>query len=205
MSGTKIKIPANSYIMSKAEILSRIQKSKPQLVALPEIPSFKSKDQDNIINFGLAVRVSGGRCYDLSETNGVEPFLALHFPGVKRIVSMVEEYMGNVVIDHNTTPSSLHHVDVAIIYAKLGVMENGAVWVREEDIGLRILPFIAEHLVVILDKDKIVENMHEAYRTLNVESTGFGVFIAGPSKTADIEQSLVIGAQGARSHAVLLK
>jgi L-lactate dehydrogenase complex protein LldG len=33
---------------------------------------------------------------------------------------------------------------------------------------------------------------------------GFGVFLAGPSKTADIEQSLVLGAHGARGLVVFL-
>ena len=40
----------------------------------------------------------------------------------------------------------------------------------------------------------IVHNMHEAYGSCSFDSAGFGVFISGPSKTADIEQSLVIGA-----------
>jgi L-lactate dehydrogenase complex protein LldG len=40
----------------------------------------------------------------------------------------------------------------------------------------------------------IVPTMHEAYRQINIAEEGWGAFIAGPSKTADIEQSLVIGA-----------
>jgi len=70
---------------------------------------------------------------------------------------------------------------------------------QEEDMGNRLLPFICQHLILILHQSMLVQNMHEAYNRINAITTGYGVFIAGPSKTADIEQSLVIGAHGARS------
>jgi L-lactate dehydrogenase complex protein LldG len=46
--------------------------------------------------------------------------------------------------------------------------------------------------------------MHQAYERLQGREYNFGVFIAGPSKTADIEQSLVLGAHGARTMTVFL-
>ena len=84
-----------------------------------------------------------------------------------------------------------------------GVAENGAVWI-EQDVKQRAIYFIAEKLVILLDKNKIVNNMHEAYKLIDTGEYGFGTFISGPSKTADIEQALVMGAHGARDVMVVL-
>ncbi|MEJ0055648.1 MAG: LUD domain-containing protein [Bacteroidota bacterium] len=94
---------------------------------------------------------------------------------------------------------SLERIEVAIIEGDMGVAENGAIWVDGNSLGHRALPFICQHLVIVLSESKIVSTLHQAYSKINVRESGFGTFIAGPSKTADIEQSLVIGAHGARS------
>ena len=97
---------------------------------------------------------------------------------------------------------SLAEVELLEIDGKFGVAENGAIWLTEEALPHRVAPFICQHLVIHVQK--IVPNMHAAYEELNYQTTGFGLFLAGPSKTADIEQSLVIGAHGARSLTVVI-
>jgi L-lactate dehydrogenase complex protein LldG len=97
---------------------------------------------------------------------------------------------------------SLAEVEVLEIDGAFGVAENGAIWLTEEALPHRVAPFICQHLVIHVQK--IVPNMHAAYEELTNQTTGFGLFLAGPSKTADIEQSLVIGAHGARSLTVVI-
>ncbi len=87
----------------------------------------------------------------------------------------------------------------------MAVAENGSIWVSDNEIPVRVLPFIVEHLVLVLSAKDIVPYMHQAYDKLSNLDSDFGVFIAGPSKTADIEQSLVIGAHGALSLTIFLK
>jgi L-lactate dehydrogenase complex protein LldG len=101
-------------------------------------------------------------------------------------------------------PHKLADVDLAILPVHFGVAENGAVWFCEPRLPHRVLPFLTQHLAFFLPRDRIVHNMHEAYERLSFGAPGFGVFVSGPSKTADIEQSLVIGAHGARSLTVFL-
>ncbi|MCF0054701.1 LUD domain-containing protein [Dyadobacter sp. CY356] len=100
-------------------------------------------------------------------------------------------------------PHELEMIEVAILQAEFGVAENGAVWISDNHLKHRALPFITQNLAFVIPRNALVNNMHEAYQRLT-DTTGWGCFIAGPSKTADIEQSLVIGAHGARSMVIFL-
>jgi L-lactate dehydrogenase complex protein LldG len=98
----------------------------------------------------------------------------------------------------------LEDVDMAIAPGEFAVAENGAVWVTDRQVRQRAIFFIPQHLALVVPREQLVHNMHEAYGRLAFGEAGFGAFISGPSKTADIEQSLVIGAHGPRSLTVML-
>ncbi|MCA9178744.1 MAG: LUD domain-containing protein, partial [Planctomycetales bacterium] len=118
--------------------------------------------------------------------------------------SLQTNLAGLVDLDRIDDPHDLADVELAIVAGHFGVAENGAIWVTDERIRHRAVYFLSQHVVVVLPGDALVHNLHEAYRRIKpLESGRFGMFLSGPSKTADIEQSLVIGAHGARSLTVL--
>lgn len=99
--------------------------------------------------------------------------------------------------------SDLADVDLGVIEGKVAVAENGCVWVPQT-MKERAVMFISQSLAIIVDRNAIVSNMHEAYRRIQVPDLGYGCFISGPSKTADIAQALVMGAQAAREVTVII-
>ena len=103
-----------------------------------------------------------------------------------------------------TDPHGFETLECCVVPGEFAVAENAAVWITHETISQRAALFITQHLVLVVSAHNLVQNMHEAYQRISFERAQFGVFISGPSKTADIEQSLVIGAHGARSLTVLL-
>jgi L-lactate dehydrogenase complex protein LldG len=104
-----------------------------------------------------------------------------------------------------TDPHDLGGIHTAVLPGRMGVCENGAIWMDESELGpQRVLPFIAEHLFIVVHERDLVPSLHQAYERVGRMGTGFGVFLAGPSKTADIEQCLVIGAHGARGATVFV-
>lgn len=116
-------------------------------------------------------------------------------PGVPR---------ANVDLASFSDPHDLRDVDLFIAPGQFGVAENGAVWLTDHATKHRVLYFLTQHLILVLPAQQLVSNMHQAYERLAFSQPGFGMFLCGPSKTADIEQSLVIGAHGARSLTVFL-
>lgn len=187
---------------SRNIILESIKKNKPKFSGLPEVPLFISQRGNLVQQFVDAAQKNGSTI--LTNPSDLEHWIKINYSDHSRVLSLVPEYPGSVYPDPLLRPKDLKHIDLAILPSPLGVAENGAVWVSETECQWRILPFIAENLLICLKKDRLKSNMHEAYESVRINATGFGVFIGGPSKTADIEQSLVVGAQGSRSHTILL-
>jgi L-lactate dehydrogenase complex protein LldG len=127
------------------------------------------------------------------------------FRHAKKIYSNIPGvWQANVDLDAVEGPHDLADVDFALIRGQLAVAENGAVWVTDEQLAHRAILFLPRHLGLVVPANQVVHNMHEAYTRISFEQPRFGLFISGPSKTADIEQSLVIGAHGPRSLTVFL-
>ncbi len=193
---------------SRASILAALRAATPPAVELPALPTQGQRFDDPIAQFAQSLAGVGGRCERVPSTESLRAAVAA-LPVVaqaKKVASEVPEaHPGNVALGAIDDPHLLADVDVAIIRGQFAVAENGAVWVPAKGLGRRqALPFITQHLILVVDPLDVVHTLHEAYARLRFEGPGFGLFISGPSKTADIELALVIGAHGARSTVVFL-
>ena len=188
---------------SKDKILSNIREANKKRVDLPILEGLGVDFDDKIAHFADMLASVGGELIDSSEDIGT--VVERLYPDVKKIAT-TEIGLIEGAIDPNKLEDShlLDGIELAIVKAEFGVAENGAVWVQNPLDRHKALYFIAKHILFILDREKIVSSMHEAYKMIEFNDSRFGVFISGPSKTADIEQSLVIGAHGAISSRVLL-
>lgn len=189
---------------NRDSILKKVKEAQPSLLPLPQrLPTRQEKG--SVDRFQTVLESIGGKLVFVKEEERLAEKIVSLFPGAKRVVSSISSIEQYFLQEHQQLKHhSLEDVDVAIIQVQFAVAENGAVWITEEDMKIRVLPFIGEHLVAVLPVGNILPTMHEAYERIGSKDYGFGVFIAGPSKTADIEQSLVLGAHGPKSMTVLL-
>lgn len=212
---------------TRDNLLARVRQNKPELLPLPGVPTFVNDTDDLLDRFRKALAFVGGQLVELrsnqpeftADSEHVEVrggdlvndllsvYLRRTFPHAQRIASAIP-LLGlertTVAVGPETDKVVLEQIDVAVLAGSFVVAENAAVWLPEDHMLHRALPFIAQHLVLVVDRNTLVPNMHIAYQRIDRQRLTYGVFIAGPSKTADIEQSLVIGAHGARSLTVVL-
>jgi L-lactate dehydrogenase complex protein LldG len=191
---------------AREKILSSIAVNKPEAVPYPEVVILSENSKPKMLrHFTRMLENIGGKSIETENLEILRKDLELSLKKGEYVVNTIPAIgLVNTEIDISDHAISLAAVDRVILKSSLGVAENGSVWLTEKDMVNRLLPFICQHLVIVLEQNNIVANMHEAYEKIGKTDAGYHVFISGPSKTADIEQSLVIGAHGARSMLVYL-
>ncbi len=152
--------------------------------------------------------VAGGRIVELPQGESLSEAVRKAYPEARIVASHLPGVEAQLNPDTVTDARELMKADVGVIEGCIGVAENACIWVPQT-MKEKAVCFASEQLVIVLRRDAIVSNMHEAYQRIAAtpqyfQPYKFGTFISGPSKTADIESALVYGAQAARGVTVLL-
>ncbi|MDC7712773.1 LUD domain-containing protein [Vogesella sp. LYT5W] len=184
---------------SRETILARLRQNRPQGPALPDIHAVPFITFENKFDaFATLVRNLGGDAVQLQPGETVQDIVAQRWPQHGRVADLTATTPEQV-----TAPHDWHDVDIAIVPGELAVAESAAVWVSHSGNSQRALYFLTQKLVLVVPKDAIVDTMRDAYTRVSIREHGFGAFISGSSRTADIEQSLVMGAHGAMAALVI--
>ncbi len=202
---------------SKEDILKKYRANIREQFDMPDLSDIRAITYpDPLLQFMNMTKSVGGNAIEVEEGRDVNELIRELYPDAKEIASNLPEItIATRNPDEVGRARDLNGTDVGIIRGSFGVAENACVWIPQQ-MKEKAVCFISENLVILLKKSEIVNNMHEAYARLSAETNsqepmaksfndyGYGTFISGPSKTADIAQVLVMGAQAARSATVLL-
>lgn len=192
---------------NKDDILKRYRANVREKYDMPDLSDIKATTYPNpLVQFVKMTEMVGGQVIEVDPGRDINVLIKELFPDAKEITSNLPEItIATRNPDTVGRARDLNGTDVGIIRGKFGVAENACIWIPQT-MKEKAVCFISENLIILLPKSQIVNNMHEAYKRIEFDNEydGYGTFISGPSKTADIAQVLVMGAQAARSATVLL-
>jgi len=190
--------------MKKEDLFEKLKRNTHVHCDMPDMNMTGIVYDDPLAQFCETVVAVGGKVAMLTDGEDVNEAIKRLYPDAKVFASNLSEItIATLNPDTVAEAQDLNGTDVGILRGELGVAENACVWVPQT-MKEKAVMFISEELVLLLDRNKLVNNMHEAYTKIAMNDYGYGCFISGPSKTADIEQALVMGAQAARGVTVLL-
>jgi len=188
---------------SREFILERVRRNQPAPLPLPDVPTFERPLPSPLATFAAALARMGGTVAEPPVQGSLHLFIRKRFPLARVICSATPEVEGTRSIGSVRHPGDLEDVDVGVVRAAFGVAETGSVWMSERELVINALGFLSQHLVVLLDPQAIVPNLHRAYRHRGFSQARYAVLMTGPSATADIEGVLIRGAQGIRTLTVI--
>ena len=192
---------------SKEDILKKYKANVREKYDMPDLSDIKGITYpEPLVQFVKMTEMVGGQVIEVDPGRDINMLIRELFPDAKEIASNLPE-ITIATRNHERVGRArdLNGTDVGVIRGKFGVAENACIWIPQT-MKEKAVCFISENLIILLPKSQIVNNMHEAYKRIEFDETydGYGTFISGPSKTADIAQVLVMGAQAARSATILL-
>lgn len=102
-------------------------------------------------------------------------------------------------------PADLAHIPVGLTGAEAALADTGTIVVRNKKGQSSLASLLPPVHVALLNETNLFPDMRSYFEEQgNIQDTSNLVFISGPSRTADIEQTLTLGVHGPRELIVVL-
>jgi len=188
---------------ARDSILQGIVTNQPAPRALPSAPRFHSEKPVDLPQlFAQSLKKMAGECVTEYPAD-LNAFLRARFPAARRFCSAVPEYAGTCTPADFSRWSDASDIDVTVVRSPSGVAETGSVLLSERELQVNSIGFLAHDIVVLLDPQDIVENIHDAYAHAYFSETGYCLLMTGPSGSADIGAVTVHPAQASMTLTVV--
>ncbi|PAF53112.1 lactate utilization protein C [Helicobacter sp. 13S00482-2] len=212
--------------MSKINILKHVknalEKKHIQKTIAPHFKDiFKYENTDLLEEYKRVQMLNRAKVFECEKENlSTQIKMVLEDMGSKKVlytldmpfeINTLDEKFEKIAYDKNVEAmrAELFGIDTSIIKAVCGIANLGIIGIVSSPSSPRLASLITPNSLILLDKNSIVSNLFEGTEALKKQSMD-GVlptnmlFIAGPSRTADIELQTVFGVHGPQNVAVIL-
>ena len=185
-------------------IIDAVHKTQPASQSMPQIPHFEINDTNHPVESFTqgVVKMAGTVIQDAIPD--LDDFIRNKFPNAKVICSAVPECKGAIRPAELGQWSEASRIDVTIVRSPLGVAETGSVLLSDVELTVNTIAFLSHDLVVLLDPNHIVRNIHDAYQHPYFKTRPYSLLMTGPSGSGDIGGVTVHPVQGVKTLTVIL-
>jgi L-lactate dehydrogenase complex protein LldG len=187
----------------RAALISKTPNPYPNLDF--DSPVFRMNDDVPELIFARAFREAGGNfvfCSDMLEF--AEKLLLLAQDHRWKVLVSAEpnlfEFLHQCEFPVESDPAKVNSGHVAVTLCECLVARTGSIMVSSGRPGGRSLPLFAPVHVVVAFPNQLVDDLRDAFQFMQAKykehQPSSVTFITGPSRTADIGNETVIGAQG---------
>ena len=185
--------------MKKEDFLNKLRKNTHVQYDMPDMKIDGIQYVDILQQFIEMTKAVGGHVIEASKDDDPNDLVRMAYPDAEVFATNLPEIELSKLVnnaagkcnpdkvklrnpDTMAEANGLNGTDVGVVRGQIGVAENGCVWIPQT-MKEKAMLFISEYLVIFLDRDGIVDNMHEAYDVIEMDPRyNFGTFISGPSK-----------------------
>jgi L-lactate dehydrogenase complex protein LldG len=105
--------------------------------------------------------------------------------------------------EYSERKNKLSQIETALVFAENGIADTGSVVFYYDNSKTTYPHFLCDWTIILIKQKSIIANQFELMKKIDFEKAKNMVFVTGPSRTADIEKTLVLGAHGPRRVTVI--
>ncbi len=137
-------------------------------------------------------------------------FCARHAHGLLDQIFQADSWLQQVCVceSHEITNIDFAKFEAGITAADFLVARTGSIILQAQSAGGRRLSVLPPLHIVVAQREQLVNSLEDAFAALSAQNEKFDAsylaVITGPSRTSDIEKTLVLGAHGPKRLAIIL-